>query len=43
MKLFILLGAGCLADFRVKMQLCSDDQNEGNIVNAAFGGPKGAD
>ena len=42
MKLFILFGAS-FADFKIKMQLCSDDSQTGNIVKAAFGGPKGLD
>ena len=44
MKLFAaLLAATCFADFRIKLQLCSDVDRPTNIVKAAFGGTKGAD
>ena len=43
MKLFALLATSCFADFKLKIQLCSDGEQDNNIVKAAFGGTKGSD
>ena len=42
MKLLSLLPASYLAEFRVKMQLCSAIDTANNIVGAARGGAKGS-
>ena len=43
MKLLTLLAASCFADFRLKIQLCSDVDRPTNVVKAANGGTKGMD
>ena len=41
MKLFSVYISTCLANFRIRMRLCTDSDRADGIVGAARGGTKG--